>query len=246
MPTRSSSRRNPRVHGADGASSPAEGSTGSRVDDAGLRHLEGVYLVEIQRAGGCITPVEPDRLLRDGDRLVFAGRSDLIVDLQRTRGLAPVDIDHVAAIDSPQHTFFEAVIAAGGPLAGQTLEQADFRRRYQAAVLAIHRAGQRVSAQARQRAPARRRHAAGARRPRLPAAVRGGQRLPAGRRGSADPRRRRRARRRWSGLIVAAIVILAALDVLPILQARAARRRRADRHPGAPASARPATRSTST
>jgi di/tricarboxylate transporter len=47
-------------------------------------------------------------------------------------------------IDSPQHTFFEAVIGADSRLVGQTLADIGFRGRYQAAVVALHRSGERI------------------------------------------------------------------------------------------------------
>jgi di/tricarboxylate transporter len=119
---------------------------GSTVEQAGLRHLEGVYLVEVRRGDRAIAPVSPTMELLGGDKLVFVGRVDLVVDLQRTSGLRSAEEKHLGAIDSPQHTFFEAVIGAESPLVGRTLNEADFRARYQAAVVAIHRAGERVRA----------------------------------------------------------------------------------------------------
>jgi di/tricarboxylate transporter len=50
------------------------------------------------------------------------------------------------AFDSPQLSFFEAVIGAASPLIGRSLKEAQFRGRYQAAVVAIHRSGHRVDA----------------------------------------------------------------------------------------------------
>jgi di/tricarboxylate transporter len=47
-------------------------------------------------------------------------------------------------IDSPEHTFYEAVIGSGSRLVGRTLAGIGFRGTYQAAVLAIHRAGGRI------------------------------------------------------------------------------------------------------
>ena len=117
---------------------------GKTVQEAGLRDLEGVYLVEIERAGRAIAPVQPNRELRSGDRLTFAGRSDLVVDLQRTPGLRSTEDKHLLAIDDPQHVFIEAVIGATSPLVGRTLKEAGFRDHYGAAVVAIHRAGERV------------------------------------------------------------------------------------------------------
>lgn len=117
---------------------------GVSVEDAGLRHLEGVYLVEIERDGRMIAPVAPTTELRGSDRLTFVGQADLVVDLQRTTGLRSAEDKHLLAIDSPQHTFFEAVIGGSSPLVGQTLIESDFRARFGAAVVAIHRAGARV------------------------------------------------------------------------------------------------------
>lgn len=119
---------------------------GMTVEDAGLRRLQGVYLAEIHRGERVITPVGPDRTLRGEDKLVFVGRSDLIVDLQRTPGLSSVESGQLVQIDSPQHTFFETVIGPNSSLVGQTLKEVGFRNRYQAVVVAIHRAGERINA----------------------------------------------------------------------------------------------------
>ena len=122
---------------------PLEGRT---VAQAGLRDLDGVYLVELDRDGESITPPNPDVVLHGGDVLTFAGRVDQVVDLQTTRGLRFAENHHVLRIDSPQHTFFEAVVGRSSVLSGRTLKEARFRSRYQAAVVAIHRDGQRVDA----------------------------------------------------------------------------------------------------
>ena len=117
---------------------------GLSVEDAGLRHLEGVYLVEVDRDGQTIVPVGPTERLEGGDLLTFVGQADLVIDLQRMRGLRSAEDKHMLAIDSPQHTFHEAVLGASSPLVGRALRDTDFRARYQAAVVAIHRSGERV------------------------------------------------------------------------------------------------------
>ena len=125
------------------AGGPLDGRT---VAEAGLRDLSGVFLVQIDRhdGGDVVTPVAPDRRVDGGDVLTFVGNVDNIVDLQRLRGLRSTEERHLLAVDSPQHTFFEAVVGRSSPLVGQTIKQAEFRSRYQAAVVAIHRAGHRV------------------------------------------------------------------------------------------------------
>ncbi len=120
---------------------PLDGST---IADAGLRNLRGVFLVEIQRDGAVLPAVSPSRRLDGGDRLTFAGDSDTIVSFQRTAGLRSAEDQHMLAIDSPDHTFFEAVIGGDSRLVGQTLADVEFRGRYQAAVVALHRAGVRI------------------------------------------------------------------------------------------------------
>lgn len=120
---------------------PMDGST---IAEAGLRNLKGVFLVEIQRDGAVLPAVSPSRRLSGGDRLTFAGDSDSVVAFHRTAGLSSAETQHMMEIDSPQHTFYEAVIGADSRLAGQTLADIEFRGRYQAAVVAIHRSGERI------------------------------------------------------------------------------------------------------
>ncbi len=118
---------------------------GKTVEAAGLRNLQGVFLAEVERAGQLIAPATPTTLLHGGDRLTFAGRVDMIRDLQSKRGLRAVEHEHALAMAKPGHTFFEAVIGGESQLSGKTLRDAEFRNRYQGAVLAIHRAGARVN-----------------------------------------------------------------------------------------------------
>ena len=119
---------------------------GLAVEAGGLRHLQGVFLVEVERGGDRIAPVGPDLVLRGGDLLSFVGRADLIVDLQTMRGLQSAEAKHLDDLDSPRHTFFEVVVGSASPLVGKTVRDVRFRERYQSAVVAIHRSGRRVDA----------------------------------------------------------------------------------------------------
>ena len=122
---------------------PLDGRT---VEEAHLRHLQGVFLVELERERDVIAPVTPDTVLRGDDLLTFVGRADVVVDVQSAAGLVSSEQKHVAEFDTTRHTFFEVVLGPTSPLVGQTLKEAGFRSRYQAAVVAIHRAGRRVHA----------------------------------------------------------------------------------------------------
>jgi di/tricarboxylate transporter len=126
---------------------PGSPLAGKTIAQAGLRNLEGVYLVELHDEARTVAPVAPDRVLREGARLVFAGNVDRIVDLQRIPGLVPAAEQHFSVVDhDPGRQFFEVVVGPGSALAGTTLKEIGFRARFEAAVLAIHRADTRVGA----------------------------------------------------------------------------------------------------
>jgi di/tricarboxylate transporter len=118
---------------------PLDGRT---VEEAGLRHLEGVFLVEIERGGEPIAPVAPTTLLREGDHLLFVGQARLILDLQNIAGLESAERVHMASVEAPSRHVIEVVIGRESPLLGQTPKELGFRERYQAAIVAIHREGQ--------------------------------------------------------------------------------------------------------
>jgi di/tricarboxylate transporter len=122
---------------------PMDGLT---VQEAGLRHLHGVFLVEIERREARLAPIGPEHSLEGGDILTFVGRVDDVVDLQRLRGLESTEARQVDALANRARSFFEAVVGADEALAGRTLEEVGFRSQYGAAVLAIRRAGQPVDA----------------------------------------------------------------------------------------------------
>ncbi len=123
------------------ASGPLDGRT---VEEAELRNLQGVFLAGIERNGDLIAPIAPDLKLRGGDRLSFVGQANRVVDLQSRRGLESAEAPHMSKLQTANHRFYQAVVSASSRLVGHTLKELDFRSRYQAAVVAIHRSGQPV------------------------------------------------------------------------------------------------------
>jgi di/tricarboxylate transporter len=125
--------------------SPGSALVGTTIADAGLRNLEGVFLVAIERGGHVVAPVRPEEVLESGDRLTFAGNVERILDLQRVEGLTPAARPHFPTVGpGSEAATFEVVIAEGSPLVGSTLKGVGFRGRYGGAVYAIHRAGSRI------------------------------------------------------------------------------------------------------
>ena len=120
---------------------------GQSVQAAGLRNLPGLFLIEIDRNGSIIGPVAPQEIVRDGDRMVFTGVVDTIVDLKKIPGFVPA-ADETYEVKSERQRgrmLCEAVVSATSPLIGKTIKDADLRARYNAAVVAVHRNGQRVT-----------------------------------------------------------------------------------------------------
>jgi di/tricarboxylate transporter len=122
--------------------SPLDGKT---IEDAGLRQLPGMYLVEIDREGNILPAVSSQERLHGNDRLLFAGVVDSVADLQKIRGLK-LATDQVFKLISPRHRrcLVEAVVSESFPLVGKSIREGRFRTDYQAAVIAVARNGERL------------------------------------------------------------------------------------------------------
>ncbi len=116
---------------------------GKKVEEAGLRHLPGLFLIEIRRGAEVITPVPPDQTLREGDELAFTGAVDTIVDLVKIPGLDPITSDD-SAVEDRSGMLCEAVVSARAPFLGKTIRDAEFRAAYNAVVIAVHRGAERL------------------------------------------------------------------------------------------------------
>jgi di/tricarboxylate transporter len=119
---------------------------GKTVQQAGLRNLPGLFLIEIDRAGRLLTPVKPTAVLEVDDRLVFTGMVRTILDIQRIPGLAPAEEMTYEIAPNMRRTrrLCEAVVSSSFPELGKTIRNSDFRTRYDAVVVAVHRNGARL------------------------------------------------------------------------------------------------------
>ena len=120
---------------------------GRSVATAGLRHLPGLFLIEIEREGQIIGPVSPNEIIRSNDRLVFTGVVSTIVDLEKIPGLVPAVDTRYEVVTGKQwaRQLCETVISPSSPLINQVVRNADFRGLYDAAIVAVHRNGSRLS-----------------------------------------------------------------------------------------------------
>jgi di/tricarboxylate transporter len=140
---------------------------GKTIRQSGLRELPGLYLYAIERNGERLSPVSPKEKIALGDLLVFSGVISTVVDLQKIRGLMPVDHHEVdpesvgprwslesmeGVTPTPPRAaprsgtkLCEVVVAPGSPLVGRSVKDADFRARYEASIIAVYRAGEKIS-----------------------------------------------------------------------------------------------------
>lgn len=123
---------------------PGSKLIGKNLLDAGLRNLKGVYLVEILRGTKMIFPVEPIEVLAEEDILFFAGNTKDIVDLINSD--VGIELPTTAkSYDSDNAEIVEAVMNNNSSLINTPVKKSDFRNRYNAAIVAIHRNGKKVS-----------------------------------------------------------------------------------------------------
>lgn len=117
---------------------------GKSIEDNDLRNLDGLYLVEVEREERLISPVGPDEVLQAGDTLMFSGEVNKVQALQRFPGLKlfGTHADNLLGTN-----LVEVVISHQSELAGQTLQEVDFRSMFNAGVVGIRRGDRRLEGQ---------------------------------------------------------------------------------------------------
>ena len=113
------------------------------IEQAGLRHLKGLYLAEIIRGDELIPAVAPTEKLEEGDVLIFAGETETIVDLlQSNPGLSLPG--SILKGGKEKANVVECIVSAQSSLIGQTFRDSNFRALFNASVVAVSRNGERV------------------------------------------------------------------------------------------------------
>lgn len=119
---------------------------GFSIEDAGLRHLKGLYLFQIERNNTTINPASPKEIIQLGDRLFFTGLPQTILELQKTTGLEIIEDSRfdLKNYDSDKLKSFEVVVSPSSPLINQKIKESNFREKYNSVIIAIHRNGTRI------------------------------------------------------------------------------------------------------
>lgn len=116
---------------------------GKTIVDAGLRKLEDLFLVQVINNGEVLGPVSPTYILRPGDRLMFAGDIKASAKLLLLSGVSlPGNIDN-----HQSQNFIEVVLSHQSTLIGSSIKEANFRNKFDAAVVAIRRGSEALKGQ---------------------------------------------------------------------------------------------------
>ncbi len=114
---------------------------GRSIESNGLRNLESLFLVEIQRGKQLISPVTPHEVIQENDRLLFSGDIKKVTLLEQFSGL----VSFANRNGLPLDNLSEVIVRPESVLVGKTLKRAGFRALFDAAVVAIKRDGEPIS-----------------------------------------------------------------------------------------------------
>ena len=127
-------------------------AVGLTVDDANLRNVRGGSLIEIVRFDKeIITPVPSDEFILGGDRLIYSGQINELIELKRTHGLVAAD-HHVYSINEidSNRRLRTAYVRFGSDLIGTCMSENNFEKRTDMVLVAVARQGHRVDQQPRE------------------------------------------------------------------------------------------------
>ena len=119
---------------------------GKSVQEASLSDLKGGSLIEIIRAGGeVISPVAPEEIIMSGDRLVFAGQIEDLLDLEKSHSFAAADRQAFSTRPEKRRNLQTAYISFGSSLINKTIHSSGFERENHMTLIAVSRKGERIA-----------------------------------------------------------------------------------------------------
>lgn len=125
---------------------------GQTVSEAGLVNVKGGRLIEIVRFDReIITPVPDDEFVMGGDRLIYSGQIEEILDLKRTKHLVNA-ANHVFSLDEIEkgRKLLTASVGFGCRLIDVSMSETDFEETHGVVLVAVSRKGERITASPRE------------------------------------------------------------------------------------------------
>lgn len=118
---------------------------GKRIAEAGLKDIHGGRLIEIIHFDEVISPVPDDEPIMGGDRLVFAGQIDDILDLRESHGF--VTADHTVfkmGDEGGERQLRTAYVALNSNLIHKCISNTTFEQDNNMTLVAVARYGKRI------------------------------------------------------------------------------------------------------
>lgn len=107
---------------------------GKSIEENKLRNLEFLFLVEIQRNNQSITPVSHNEIINAKDTLIFSGNISQLETLNKFDGLKLAD-----GYELKESKFIDAIISPTSNLIGKSVKEANFRSKFDAAIISLQR-----------------------------------------------------------------------------------------------------------
>ena len=121
---------------------------GQTIEEAGLMDVHGGALIEIKHYDDreIVSPVPADEYLMGGDRLVFAGQIDEMLDLKKSHGFVNAD-HHIFTIDEvdKNRQLQTAYVTFGSSLINTSIGDSTFERDNNMVLVAVARRGKRIN-----------------------------------------------------------------------------------------------------
>ena len=117
---------------------------GKTIGVGGLRHLRYLYLAEVMRGENKFPSPSRDFQLAAGDRLFFVGNTNSTTELLELNLGLTLPGQHKTGPGNFAEVA-ECVVSGNAPMVNKTVREIDFRSLYDGTVMAIHRAGERLS-----------------------------------------------------------------------------------------------------
>ena len=118
---------------------------GMTVDEAGLNNVRGGNLIEIVHFDEFNSPADGDEIVMGGDRLIYSGQIDEILDLKKSHGL--VNADHyvftLSEIDKNRQ-LRTAFVTFDSSLIGKKIGKTSFEKDNGLVLVAVARSGKRI------------------------------------------------------------------------------------------------------
>ncbi|MBQ6745794.1 MAG: SLC13 family permease [Bacteroidaceae bacterium] len=119
---------------------------GMTIAETNLKKVHGGNLIELIHFDAVISPVPDDEVLMGGDRLVYAGQIDELLDLEKSHQFVNADhpIFKMSEIDRSRQ-LRTAYVKFGSPLIGKTITTSKFEKKYNVVLVAVGRRGERIN-----------------------------------------------------------------------------------------------------